>query len=140
MAVVRGRPSGLPVHGVNPPVCEPAHSCHPSVSQLNGGNSSSLRIITMTIQKPLHHYTKMSHPATDNPVLLIDANAPLRDLHACAAERLNAVLKYLDLMACIRLPDHAEHDINTVTNIAKIMVQDVSDVFRVIEQRGFDIT
>ncbi|WPN72477.1 fructose-bisphosphate aldolase [Pseudomonas germanica] len=92
----------------------------------------------MTTQKPLLPYTKMSHPATDRPVLLIDADAPLRDLHACAAERLNAVLKYLDLMACIRLPDHAEHDINTVTNIARIMVQDVSDVFRVIEQRGFD--
>lgn len=93
----------------------------------------------MTIQKPLHHYTKMSHPATDNPVLLIDANAPLRDLHACVAERLNAVLKYLDLIACTRLPDHADHDINTVTNIARILVQDVSDVFRVIEQRGLDV-
>jgi hypothetical protein len=46
----------------------------------------------MTIKKPLHHYAHMSHPATDHPVLLIDANAPLRDLHACAAERLNAVL------------------------------------------------
>lgn len=92
----------------------------------------------MTSDKPLHHYAEMSHPATYHPVLLIDANAPLRDLHACAAERLNAVLKYLDLMACIRLPDHAEQDINTVTNIARIMVQDVSDVFRVIEQRGFD--
>ena len=36
------------------------------------------------------------------------------------------------------LPDYAENDINTVTNIARIMVQDVSDVFRVIEQRGFE--
>jgi len=27
---------------------------------------------------------------------------------------------------------------NTVTNIARIMIQDVSDVFRVIEQRGFE--
>lgn len=92
----------------------------------------------MTGDKPIHHYAKMSHPATEYPVLFIDANASLRELHACAAERLNVVLKYLDLMACIRLPDHAEHDINTVTNIARIMVQDVRDVFRVIEQRGFE--
>ncbi|QAX84594.1 fructose-bisphosphate aldolase [Pseudomonas sp. DTU12.3] len=92
----------------------------------------------MTIKKPLHHYAHMSHPATEHPVLLIDANTQLRDLHACPAERLNAVLKYLDLIACTRLLDHAEHDINTVTNIARIMVQDVSDVFRVIEQRGFE--
>ncbi|MBT9268276.1 fructose-bisphosphate aldolase [Pseudomonas sp. MG-9] len=92
----------------------------------------------MTEKNTLHHYAHMSHPATDHPVLLIDADAPLRELHACLAERLNAVLKYLDLIACTRLPDYAEHDINTVTNIARIMVQDVSDVFRVIEQRGFD--
>lgn len=93
----------------------------------------------MPMDKPLRNYANMSHPATEQPVLFIDADAPLRDLHACASERLNAVLKYLDLMTCIRLPDHAEHDINTVTTIARIMVQDVSDVFRVIEQRGFDV-
>jgi hypothetical protein len=42
-------------------------------------------------------------------------------------------------MACTNLPDYAENDINTVANIAKILLQDVSDVFRVIEQRGFDV-
>ncbi|MFM9384675.1 fructose-bisphosphate aldolase [Pseudomonas sp. UV AK001] len=93
----------------------------------------------MTSKTPLRHCVNMSHPATDHPVLLIDADIPLRDLHTCLSERLNAVLKFLDLMACIHLPDHAEHDINTVTTIARIMVQDVSDIFRVIEQRGFDV-
>ncbi|WP_244142251.1 fructose-bisphosphate aldolase [Pseudomonas gozinkensis] len=93
----------------------------------------------MPTDKPLRRYANMSHPATDLPVMFIDADAPLRDLHACASERLNAVLKYLDLMTCIHLPDHAEHDINTVTTIARLMVQDVSDVFRVIEQRGVDV-
>ncbi|TEA60024.1 fructose-bisphosphate aldolase [Pseudomonas sp. CH235] len=94
----------------------------------------------MPMDKTLRNYANMSHPATDQPVLFIDADAPLRDLHACASERLNAVLKYLELIACIHLPDHAEHDINTVSTIARLMVQDVSDVFRVIEQRGFDVT
>jgi diadenosine tetraphosphate (Ap4A) HIT family hydrolase len=92
----------------------------------------------MTIKKPLRQYAFMSHPATDQPVLLIDADAPIRELHECMAERLNAVLKYLNLVACTSLPDYAENDINTVTNIARILVQDVSDVFRVIEQRGFE--
>jgi hypothetical protein len=41
-------------------------------------------------------------------------------------------------MACTSLPDYAENDINTVTNIALILIRDVHDVFRVIEQRGFD--
>ncbi|SCZ27007.1 MULTISPECIES: fructose-bisphosphate aldolase [Pseudomonas] len=89
----------------------------------------------MPMDKPLRNYANMSHPATEQPVLFVDTDAPLNDLHACASERLNAVLKYLDLIACAQLPDHAEHDINTVTTIARILVQDVSDVFRVIEKR-----
>ena len=92
----------------------------------------------MTMNHPPRRFTPMSQFATDYPVLLIDSDAPLRELHNCVSERLNAVLKYLNLMACTSLPDYAENDINTVTNIARIMVQDVSDVFRVIEQRGFD--
>lgn len=93
----------------------------------------------MTTRHSLNHFTPMSHFATEHPVLLIDSYAPLGELHSCLSERLDAVLKYLNLMACTTLPDYAENDINTVTNIARILVQDVSDVFRVIEQRGFEI-
>ena len=92
----------------------------------------------MTMSHPPRRFTPMSQFATDYPVLLIDSDVPLRELHNCVSERLNAVLQYLHLMACTSLPDYAENDINTVTNIARIMVQDVSDVFRVIEQRGFE--
>ena len=92
----------------------------------------------MSNQQPPRRFTPMSQLSTDYPVLLIDSDAPLRELHNCVSERLNAVLKYLSLMACTSLPDYAENDINTVTNIARIMVQDIADVFGVIEQRGFD--
>lgn len=92
----------------------------------------------MTNQNPPRRFTPMSQFATDYPVLLIDSDAPLRELHNCVSERLNAVLNYLHLMACTSHPDYAENDINTVTNIARIMVQDVNDVFRVIEQRGLE--
>ncbi|MGX1182485.1 hypothetical protein AB7M29_000164 [Pseudomonas sp. F-14 TE3623] len=44
----------------------------------------------------------------------------------------------MNLIACTSLPDYAENNINTVTNIARIMIQDIADVFGVIEQRGFD--
>ncbi|MDR6610125.1 hypothetical protein J2X87_005231 [Pseudomonas synxantha] len=53
---------------------------------------------------------------------VIDSEAPLRELHNCAAERLNAVLQYLNLMACTSPPDYAENDINTVTNISRILL------------------
>jgi hypothetical protein len=32
----------------------------------------------------------------------------------------------------------AERDINTVTNVARLMIQDITDVFGVIEQRGLE--
>ena len=89
----------------------------------------------MTNQHPPRRFTPMSQTATDYPVLLIDSDAPLSELHACASERLNAALH---LMACSNVSDYAEHDINTVANTARIMVQDVADVFAVIERRGFD--
>ena len=92
----------------------------------------------MTKNSSPQRFTPMSQLATDYPVLVIDTNAPLRELHNCLSERLNAALRFLNLMACTSLPDYAEHDINTVTNIARILLQDVNDVFRVIEQRGFD--
>ncbi|AKV09292.1 fructose-bisphosphate aldolase [Pseudomonas fluorescens NCIMB 11764] len=92
----------------------------------------------MNTQHPPHRFSPMSQFATDYPVLLIDSDAPICELHNCVSERLNAVLKYLNLMACTSLPDYAENDINTVTNIALILLRDVGDVFRVIEQRGFE--
>jgi hypothetical protein len=36
------------------------------------------------------------------------------------------------------LRDSAANDFNTLTNVARILVQDVTDVFGVIEQRGLE--
>ncbi|WP_448107431.1 fructose-bisphosphate aldolase [Pseudomonas azerbaijanoccidentalis] len=88
---------------------------------------------------PPRRFIPMKQIATDYPVLLIDNQAPIRELHNCVSERLNAVLQYLNLMACTSLPDYAENDINIVTNISRILLQDVRDVFAVIEQRGFEV-
>jgi hypothetical protein len=90
----------------------------------------------MTTQHPPHRFTPMSQTATESPVLFIDSDAPLCDLHACISERLNAALKYLHLMACSNVSDYGEQDINTVAETARILVQDVADVFGVIERRG----
>ncbi|GAB6408378.1 fructose-bisphosphate aldolase [Pseudomonas sp. MHK4] len=93
----------------------------------------------MTTENPPRRFIPMTQFATSYPVLLIDNQAPIRELHNCVSERLNAVLQYINLMACTSLPDYAENDINTVTNIARILLQDVRDVFGVIEQRGFEV-
>ncbi|WP_434704182.1 fructose-bisphosphate aldolase [Pseudomonas sp. Z1-12] len=83
-------------------------------------------------------FTPLTPIATTQPVLFIDKSVPLAELHACASERLHATLDYLTLMACATLRDSAASDLNTLTNVARILVQDVTDVFGVIEQRGLE--
>jgi hypothetical protein len=75
--------------------------------------------------------------ASDGPVLFIDSQAPLVDLHACASERLLTTLDYLNLMNCATLRDSSEKDIRTVTSTVRLLLQDVRDVLRVIEIRAF---
>ncbi|MGN8342771.1 fructose-bisphosphate aldolase [Pseudomonas sp. SMV71] len=83
-------------------------------------------------------FTPITQTATAYPVLLINTQAPLPELHACVSERLHATLDYLTLMACTTLRDSASTDLNTVTNVARILVQDVTDMFAVIERRGLE--
>ncbi|KQW41851.1 MULTISPECIES: hypothetical protein [Pseudomonas] len=92
----------------------------------------------MTTNQPSSRFTPLTQTATTHPVLLIDTQSPLPELHACASERLHATLDYLTLVACSSLRDSASSDINTITNVARILVQDVADVFGVIEQRGLE--
>jgi len=92
----------------------------------------------MSTEQSFRRFTPLTPIATTQPVLFIDKTAALPELHACVSERLHATLDYLTLMACTTMRDSAETDINTITNIARIMVQDVADVFGVIEQRGLE--
>ncbi|WP_339415458.1 MULTISPECIES: fructose-bisphosphate aldolase [unclassified Pseudomonas] len=90
----------------------------------------------MTVYQPASSETDT--PPSRAALLLIDSDAPLRDRHSCLRECLNAVLEHLNLMACSSLQDVGKRDLNNVANTARILVQDVSDVFRVIEHRSFD--
>ncbi|MET3455236.1 fructose-bisphosphate aldolase [Pseudomonas kilonensis] len=92
----------------------------------------------MKAEQLLSRFTPLTPIATTQPIRFIDRTAPLTELHACASERLHATLDYLTLMACATLRDSAASDFNTLTNVARILVQDVTDVFGVIEQRGLE--
>ncbi|UVM75133.1 fructose-bisphosphate aldolase [Pseudomonas alvandae] len=83
-------------------------------------------------------FIPLTQTATTHPVLLIDSRAPLPELHACVSERLHATLDFLTLVACSSLRDSSTNDINTLTNVARILVQDATDIFGVIEQRGLE--
>jgi hypothetical protein len=86
---------------------------------------------------PSERFIPLTPIASDGPVLFIDSQAPLVDLHACASERLVTALDYLNLMACITLRDASDKDMGTVTNTARLLLQDVRDVLGVIETRAF---
>ncbi|MHC5205472.1 fructose-bisphosphate aldolase [Pseudomonas chlororaphis] len=87
----------------------------------------------MKNQESSERFIPLTPIASDIPVLFIDSHAPLADLHACARERLLTTLDYLNLMACTTLRDSSEKDIGTVTNTARLLLQDVRDVLTVIE-------
>ncbi|AJO78075.1 hypothetical protein [Pseudomonas sp. MRSN 12121] len=93
----------------------------------------------MNTQNPSERFIPLTPIASDGPVLFIDSHAPLVDLHACASERLVTALDYLSLMACTMLRDSSDKDIGTVTNTARLLLQDVRDVLAVIEIRDFQV-
>jgi hypothetical protein len=138
MAVVRGRLSSLPSFGLV------SRSANPRATATHLIRSKKVAILLlnecnlMTTNQPSNRFTPLTQTATTHPVLLIDTQAPLPELHACASERLHATLDYLTLVACSSLRDSAASDLNTLTNVARILVQDVADVFGVIERRGLE--
>ena len=89
----------------------------------------------MSTQDLSERFIPMTPIASDGPVLFVDSHAPLVDLHACASERLRTTLDYLNLMACTTLRDSSDRDIGTVTNTARLLLQDVRDLLTVIETR-----
>lgn len=54
-------------------------------------------------------------------------------------ERLVTALDYLNLMTCATLRDASDKDLGTLTNTARLLMQDVRDVLAVIETRAFNM-
>ncbi|MEF9674235.1 fructose-bisphosphate aldolase [Pseudomonas sp. MWU13-2100] len=81
-------------------------------------------------------FTPVDTVASEHPVLYIDSHAPLVDLHACVSERIGALGNILSLFSCCSLNDSDPRDIASIANISRILLQDVNDVFAVIQQRG----
>ncbi|MFJ3120668.1 fructose-bisphosphate aldolase [Pseudomonas protegens] len=86
---------------------------------------------------PSERFIPLTPIASDGPVLFIDSQAPLVDLHACASERLVTALDYLNLMTCVTLRDASYKDLGTVINTTRLLMQDVRDVLEVIQTRAF---
>jgi len=80
-------------------------------------------------------YIPLTQPGQENPVFLLDTQAPLKDLHACAELRVSLATRFLDAMVNMK-PSHAdEHDLTTIASTAHLLMLEACDVHRVIERR-----
>lgn len=84
---------------------------------------------------PLPRYIPLTHPGQDNPVFLLDAEAPLKDLQACAELRVSLVTRFLDTLINMKPTDVDESDLVNLASTAHLLMLEACDVHRVIEKR-----
>jgi hypothetical protein len=84
---------------------------------------------------PLPRYIPLTHPGQDNPVFLLDSEAPLKDLQACAELRVSLVTRFLDTLINMKPADADESDLVTIASTAHLLLLEACDVHRVIEKR-----
>lgn len=89
----------------------------------------------MTVNNLQDRYTPLSHPGLDSPVLMLDTQAPLKDMHACTVLRINLVTQFLDTLANLKCTGADEHDLVALAGTAHMLMQETCDVNRAIEQR-----
>ncbi|AZE02556.1 hypothetical protein [Pseudomonas chlororaphis] len=71
----------------------------------------------------MNGYISLQTP-TDNPVLLIDSNAPLLDLLACADQRVRAIHKLMASLSCMTAKTADESDLFQIADIASLLLSD----------------
>jgi hypothetical protein len=86
----------------------------------------------MTCTSDFPRYIPLTQQGLDNTVLLLDSQAPLKDLHACVDLRVRLATEFLDAVAGKR-PDDC--GLSAMAGTAHLLMQEACDVSRVIEKR-----
>lgn len=89
----------------------------------------------MSHSTPLPRYIPLTQPGLDNPVFLLDSEAPLKDLQACAELRVSLVTRFLDTLINMKPTDADETDLVNIASTAHLLMLEACDVHRVIEKR-----
>lgn len=89
----------------------------------------------MSHSPPPPRYIPLTQPGQDNPVFLLDSEAPLKDLQACAERRVSLVTRFLDTLINMKPTDADETDLLTIASTAHLLMLEACDVHRVIETR-----
>lgn len=130
MVAVRGRPSGLPAEidrFVNPRTAATLSV----LWRLHFGQD----FLHMSHSTPLPRYIPLTQPGLDNPVFLLDSEASLKDLQACAELRVSLVTRFLDTLINMKPTDADETDLVIIASTAHLLMLEACDVHRVIEKR-----
>jgi hypothetical protein len=80
-------------------------------------------------------YIPLAHPGLENPILLLDSQASLQDLHALADLRVTQATRCLDTLVNLKDLDPDEHDLTAIADTAHALMLQACDVNRLIEKR-----
>ncbi|NBA93673.1 hypothetical protein [Pseudomonas sp. R5(2019)] len=78
----------------------------------------------------------LSLTATENPVLFINPDASIADLHACASERLRAAKGLIDTLDCLSMQNVDESDVAHLMRAASVLMQEGYEVLKVAEGKA----
>lgn len=67
---------------------------------------------------------------TQTPVLLVDTNAPYRDLQECAEQRLSVAKGLLSSLASIKMTAAHADELGKFADAAYLLLEDASDLFK----------
>jgi hypothetical protein len=82
-----------------------------------------------------NRYIPLTHPGLENPILLLDSQASLQDLHALADLRVTQATRCLDTLVNLKDLDPDEHDLTAIAGTAHALMLQACDVNRLIEKR-----
>jgi hypothetical protein len=80
-------------------------------------------------------YIPLTQHGLDGTVLLLDSQAPLKDLHACVDLRVRLATEFLDAVSSGKSGSADDYDLSAMAGTAHLLMQEACDVSRVIEQR-----
>ncbi|OCR24236.1 hypothetical protein AFK24_15010 [Pseudomonas syringae] len=80
-------------------------------------------------------YIPLTHHGLDGAVLLLDSQAPLKDLHACVELRVRLATEFLDAVSSKKPGSADDYDLNAMAGTAHLLMQEACDMNRVIERR-----
>jgi hypothetical protein len=89
----------------------------------------------MNLDAPSVRYIPLTQHGLESPVLLLDSQAPLKDLHACAELRVRLATRFLDALASLKPHESEEWDLAAIAGTAHLLMQEACDLNGVIERR-----